>query len=494
MKKKIINNRTGASLINVILALTLVSALAMFVSSQVINQIKSTSKRTNEIQLQYTSEAGIERTIEELISKVKNNESTYSVSSSKLRSAQSSYLDLIQQEIEDIIKIDSVNTDELERAINDIDYNSDIDSIILKLSDVRTELLNIIKDNTSERSKIKDTVDFNISKVCKAIDYANAEKNKNVEPIEFIDMSDPDGFQKYKINLDYIIGNNKDAYGNTLVLMWNYIDSIISKTKDLHGFTKNNNNNNDSEAKDIDKLVKLSENMVSIVQGLHSEMNGIYAPIFGVYNPDKDTQERILKKAEEKLKELEVIIDTIITSARGSREEVYKVYTYYMANNYIKIDKEYEFKILIDEILKMYDSIEDQLRWFKKKINLFGSNDDSTDSPDTELPDDSNDDSTNNPDTEIPGEDDSDIDYIILEVYKDEFEVMNSIYEYEVKYEKDGEIVDEIRIPKNIQEYNLNIVSTATNNNKTYKIRATIILNLENGIQYSVDEYKRINY
>ena len=152
MKKKIINNRTGASLINVILALTLVSALAMFVSSQVINQIKSTSKRTNEIQLQYTSEAGIERTIEELISKVKNNESTYSVSSSKLRSAQSSYLDLIQQEIEDIIKIDSVNTDELERAINDIDYNSDIDSIILKLSDVRTELLNIIKDNTSERS------------------------------------------------------------------------------------------------------------------------------------------------------------------------------------------------------------------------------------------------------------------------------------------------------------------------------------------------------
>ena len=223
-------------------------------------------------------------------------------------------------------------------------------------------------------------------------------------------------------------------------------------------------------------------------------MNGIYAPIFGVYNPDKDTQERILKKAEEKLKELEVIIDTIITSARGSREEVYKVYTYYMANNYIKIDKEYEFKILIDEILKMYDSIEDQLRWFKKKINLFGSNDDSTDSPDTELPDDSNDDSTNNPDTEIPGEDDSDIDYIILEVYKDEFEVMNSIYEYEVKYEKDGEIVDEIRIPKNIQEYNLNIVSTATNNNKTYKIRATIILNLENGIQCSVDEYKRINY
>ena len=49
---------------------------------------------------------------------------------------------------------------------------------------------------------------------------------------------------------------------------------------------------------------------------------------------------------------------------------------------------------------------------------------------------------------------------------------MNSIYEYEVKYEKDGKIVDEIRIPKNIQEYNLNIVSTATNNNKTYKTKS----------------------
>ena len=116
MKKKIINNRTGASLINVILALTLVSALAMFVSSQVINQIKSTSKRTNEIQLQYTSEAGIERTIEELISKVKNNESTYSVSLSNLRTSQSSYLDLMKQEIEGIIDIDLVDTYELERS------------------------------------------------------------------------------------------------------------------------------------------------------------------------------------------------------------------------------------------------------------------------------------------------------------------------------------------------------------------------------------------
>ena len=486
MKKKIINNRTGASLINVILALTLVSALAMFVSSQVINQIKSTSKRTNEIQLQYTSEAGIERTIEELISKVNNNKSTYSVSLSNLRTSQLSYLDLMKQEIEGIIDIDLVDTYELEEAINDINYTSDIDSIILKLSDVRTELLNIIKDNTSERSKIKDTVDFNISKVCKAIDYANAEKNKNVEPIEFIDMSDPDGFQKYKINLDYIIGNNKDAYGNTLVLMWNYIDSIISKTKDLHRFTKNNNNNNDSEAKDIDKLVKLSENMVSIVQGLHSEMNGIYAPIFGVYNPDKDTQERILKKAEEKLKELEVIIDTIITSARGSREEVYKVYTYYMANNYIKIDKEYEFKILIDEILKMYDSIEDQLRWFKKKINLFGSNDDSIDRPDTEIPDDNN---SNNPNI--------DVDDIKLIGYTDEFEVMNSIYTYEVKYEiEDGTLVDEIILPiktQNLKKYDLNIVSIATNNKKTYKTKATIVLNLENGIQYSIDEYEHIN-
>lgn len=486
MKKKIINNRTGASLITVILVLSLVSALAMFVSSQIINQIKSTSKRTDEIQLQYTSEAGIERTIEELLSQINSSGNIYSVSFSEFRNSQSSYLDLIQQEIEGIgRKIDSVDTHELEKAIDDIDYTSDIDSIISKLRNVRTELLNIVKDNTSQRSEIKEIVDFNISKVCKAIDYANTEKNKNIEPIEYIDMSDPDGFQVYRKNLDKIIGSDKNAYGNTLALMWNYINDdnngILGRINKLHGFVKNSNKI-DPEAKEIYELVELCNNMANIIGGLHSEMNSKYSPIFGVYGPNKDKQKEILEKAEEKLRELEVTIDTLIISARESREEVYKLYIDYMEKNYFKIEDktEDEFKKRIDEILKMYDSIEDQLRWFKKKINLFDSNDDSIDGPNTEVPD-----------------SDTDVGDIKLIGYTDEFEVMNLTYKYEVKYEiEDGKLVDEITLPiknQKLKQYNLNIVSNATNNKKTYKTRATININLENGIQCSVDEYEHIN-
>lgn len=483
MKKKIINNRTGASLINVILALTLVSALAMFVSSQVINQIKSTSKRTNEIQLQYTSEAGIERTIEELISKVKNNESSYSVSLSNLRTSQSSYLDLMKQEIEGIIDIDLVDTYELKKAINDINYTSDIDSIILKLTNVRTELLNIVKDNTSQRSEIKDMVDFNISKVCKAIDYANIEKNKNIKPIEFKGGNNPRDFQDYNEDLNKVIGNDKNAYGNTYDDIVRYMANAWSKIDKIHEAGQKNNMHCDLE--ETKKLVELAREMHS---SSNSDLKGKlseYSGKFNVYNPNKETQENILKEVKERLKEINNIIDLSIDNIRNVRENIYKTYTYCMANYTLFVEE--DFKIYTDEALKMYDSLEDQLRWFKKKINLFDSNDDSIDGS-------NNDDSTEGPNTEIPGEDDSDIDYIILKVYKDEFEVMNSIYEYEVKYEKDGKIVDEIRIPKNVQEYNLNIVSTATNNNKTYKTRATIILNLENGIQYSVDEYERINY
>ena len=46
---------------------------------------------------------------------------------------------------------------------------------------------------------------------------------------------------------------------------------------------------------------------------------------------------------------------------------------------------------------------------------------------------------------------------------------------------------------QNLKKYDLNIVSIATNNKKTYKTKATIVLNLENGIQYSIDEYEHIN-
>ena len=483
MKKKIINNRTGASLINVILALTLVSALAMFVSSQVINQIKSTSKRTNEIQLQYTSEAGIERTIEELISKVKNNESSYSVSLSNLRTSQSSYLDLMKQEIEGIIDIDLVDTYELKKAINDINYTSDIDSIILKLTNVRTELLNIVKDNTSQRSEIKDMVDFNISKVCKAIDYANIEKNKNIKPIEFKGGNNPRDFQDYNEDLNKVIGNDKNAYGNTYDDIVRYMATAWSKIDKIHEAGQKNSMHCDLE--ETKKLVELAREMHS---SSNSDLKGKlseYSGKFNVYNPNKETQENILKEVKERLKEINNIIDLSIDNIRNVRENIYKTYTYCMANYTLFVEE--DFKIYTDEALKMYDSLEDQLRWFKKKINLFNLNDDSTDSPDTELPDDNNDNS-NNPNINV--------DDIKLIGYTDEFEVMNSIYTYEVKYEiEDGTLVNEIIIPiktQNLKKYNLNIVSIATNNKKTYKTRATIMINLENGIQYSIDEYERI--
>lgn len=481
MKKKIINNRTGASLITIILAISLVSALAMFVSSQVINQIKSTSKRTNEIQLQYTSESGIERTIEELLDKVKSSETAYSVSFSKLRSGQSSYLDLIQQEIEGIKEIDSVNTYELKRAINDIDYSSDIDSIILKLSNVRTELLNIVKYNSSQRKQIKDIVDVNISKVCKAIDYANAEKNKNIEPIEFKGGSNPRDFQDYNEALNKIIGNDKNAYGNTYDLIVSYMASAWSKIDNIHSSGQSNSTNLHLEE---------TKKLVSLAQGMHLSANSYlknklsqYSSKFNVWNPNQETQERILKEVKESLIEIDSIIDTYLSDIRNMRREIYQTYTYCMAN--YTLYKEEEFKTYTDEALKMYDSLEDQLRWFKKKINLFDSNtDDSTDSPDTEVPDDSN-----TPDVNI--------DDIKLIGYTDEFEVMNSLYTYEVKYETaDGILADEIILPiktQNLKKYNLNIVSIATNNKKTYKTKATIMLNLENGIQYSVETYERIN-
>ena len=148
------------------------------------------------------------------------------------------------------------------------------------------------------------------------------------------------------------------------------------------------------------------------------------------------------------------MIDSSINNIRNVRENIYKTYTYCMAN-YTLLAEE-DFKKYTDEALKMYDSLEDQLRWFKKKINLFDSNDDSTDIPDTDLPNDNNDNSNN---TNI------DLDDIELLGYTDEFKVVTSKYEYEVKYEKeDGILDDKIQIPiktQNLQNFNLKVVSNS---------------------------------
>ena len=290
MKKKIKNNKEGASLISVILALSLTSALAIFVSNQIIKQIKSTTNRANEIQLQYTSEAGIERVIEELDSKLKSSTTKNSVSLNTTRNREASNLDLIRQEVNGIKQIDNVDTSELETAIADIDYTANIDSIILKLSNVRTELLNIVKDNASQRKEIKDIVDFNISKICKAIDYANIEKNKNIQPIEFNGGSKPDGFQEYQINLNKVIGNDKNAYGNTYDDIVRYMATAWSKIDKIHEAGQKNSMHCDLE--ETKKLVELARQMHSSSNSYLKGKLSDYSAKFNVPNPDKETQEK----------------------------------------------------------------------------------------------------------------------------------------------------------------------------------------------------------
>lgn len=488
MNKKFIyrmKNKYGYSIGNVLILLMIVSTLAIFISTQISRQIKSTSKRTNEIQLQYTSEAGIDRAIEEILSEI-NNLKVGKSYTKKLKSTDLNYINLIQQQVNKLTEINGVDTSDLNRAISNINYNDTIESIISDLNDVRTELLNIVKENPSKRKEIKDTIDDNIGKICTAIDYANVEKNKNVSAIEFYGGTTPRGFMDYGEALNNVIGNNKDAYGNTYDDIVRYMASAWTKVNNINEAGQKNNMHTDLEE---------TKNLVSLAQNIHSISNSNlkgklsqYSSKFNVWDPNEELQQKILKEAEESLKEIEGIIDDYISYIRTIRKEIYSSYTYCMGN--YTLYAEDDLKQHTDDALKMYDSIEDQLMWFKKKIGLFSSSND----------DDSNGNESDDNNDDIPEDDNTTIinpSDIILSKYDGTFNVMNSNYKYVVKYENEnGELVDEVTLPiksQNLKVIKLILVSIATNGNNSYKTRVNIEFNIDGVIEYTVNSYERIN-
>lgn len=479
MNKKFIyriRNEYGYSISNVLVLLMIVSALAIFISTQISRQIKSTTMRINEIQLQYTSEAGIDRAIEEILIEI-NNLKVDKRYTKELKNKDLNYIDLIQQQVNNLTEINGVDTSDLNRAIGNINYNDTIESIISNLNDVRTELLNIVKNNPSKRIEIKDVIDNNIGKICTAIDYANVEKNKNVSAIE-LDGSIPRGFMNYCEDLNAVIGNNKDKYGNTYDDIVRYMSSAWTKVNSIHEAGQKNNMHVDLE--ETKNLVSLAQNMHSISNSYLKSKLSQYSSKFNVWDPNEQLQEQILKEAEDSFKEIDSIIDEYITNIRNIRKEIYSSYTYCMGN--YTLYAEGDFKQYTDEALKMYDSIEDQLMWFRKKIGLFSSSNDDNESDDT-IEDD---------DTVIINPND-----IILSEYTGEFEVMNSNYRYVVKYEiENGDLVDEITLPiksQNLKSVNIKLVSIATNGSNSYKTRANVQFSIGEVIKYKVNSYERIN-
>ena len=474
MNKKFIyriNNESGYAIGNILILLMIFSILAIFISTQISRQIKSTTKRTNEIQLQYTSEAGIDRAIEEILIEINKLRSTQSYTT-KLNSTDLDYIYLIQQQVNDLSEINGVDNSNLNRAKNNINYNDTIESIILKLNDVRTELLKIVEDNPSKRIEIKDDIDNNIGKICIAIDYANVEKNKNISAIE-LDTSTPRGFINYCEDLTHIIGREggKDKYGNTFKDIVSYMADAAKKVKNI--------NEVDGNLNETLKLEPLVDNLHSMGNNdLHQKKLNPYAQIFNIWNPNEEAKLERLEQAENDLAEIELMINECISDIRSIRKEIYLAYTYCMAS--YNLNAENEFKQYTDEALKMYDSIEDQLMWFKKKIGISSSSNDNESG------------NNGNGGTTIINPED-----ITLSKYYDEFDVMNSNYRYEVKYEgKDGQLIDEIILPiksENLKTINIKLVSIATSGNNSYKTRANIQIDIDGTIKYTINSYERIN-
>ena len=286
------------------------------------------------------------------------------------------------------------------------------------------------------------------------------------------------------------------------------MSSAWTKVNSIHEAGQKNNTNLHLE--ETNKLVSLAQNLHNISNTDLKNKLSQYSSKFNVWDPNEKLQKQILEQTQKDLKNIEDIINEYISYIRTIRKEIYSSYTYCMAN--YTLYAEDDFKKHIDDALEMYDSIEDQLIWFKKKIGLSSSSNDNNNNDSSGNENESGNDNENESGNDNENESGNDNENesgngnennaikpkdITLVKYEKEFNVMNSNYKYVVKYEtEDGELVDEITLPiksQNLKTISLKLVSIATNGNNSYKTRANIEINIDGVIEYKINSYERIN-
>ena len=510
MLKKKFTETKGSSFIMVIFLLTLFTTISIMVVNQLGNQIKSTTNRHDDIQAKYTAEAGIERTIKEVCDEInKKLSSTESVQQNNIQKAylnqenyayKSSNIDNIQKELSNIKdnlnSISSkINTQDLNNINSKIDSIRFSDSMIDDIDSIRNDILNIAK-NSNNYNEIENTIYSCMEHIYKATDLAYIEKNKNVEPVPLKEVPLDNNQKPWEVR-----NNNAEEIRQIIegTKFGNNCRNIASKLNHLYNNEIKNIADLENWQNESDKLF---EDGLKIYEDFNKdESDKTIQLIYGyreiLYNENLSS-EKIIKK----LNEINSSIEGIITKINKLQSDLNKFYL----NNIDKYQGD-SLKKAVDNTLKGYDNIKNEIRWLQKKLDLTPLNSGSSGNTGT------GGNSGSNGESGAGGSSGSNTITINLNEYTkvfEDFQNTNRKYKYEIQYvgikaNEDGIVEKDIIVNKdednnilNVENLVLEIISNAykENDDLVYKIKSKIIFKIDvnNGVnvEYDIESYGRI--
>ena len=485
-------------MIMVIFLLTLISVIGIMIINQLGNQLKSTTNRYDDMQANYISEAGIERTIKEACNQlnkiIKSQENSienfyYNVNNSLSRSSNINNMQSELYHVKNCLNAisDKINIGDLSNINRKIDSIETADSMINNIDSIRNDILNLAIESNGYK-EIEDKIYLVIGYLYKALNFAHIEVNKKVDPLA-LKNSNCDGDGNYNgYEIQALVHGTK--FGNSA-------NSIIDNLKKVtYGELANIRytilpNNKQSE--------KIQTDGIYIYENLGSQMRTLmyeYAQIFF----DKNYENLVSINIVDKLNDINNLINKIIEEINKVQLDLNKLYL----NN---TDKGISLKRDIDDALKSYDNIKNDLIWLQKKLNLDALNSDTSPAPNPD------------PKPEQTPDSDKNENYILklqLENYNkefDEFQNNNRAYKYEISY-KEGQstlekIEKDIIIKKDInnniikiEDIEIDIISNAYKKNTlgiynlVYKIESKVIFKIDIQdnfkVKYEIKSYEKV--
>ena len=421
-------------MIMLIFLLTLISVIGIMIINQLGNQLKSTTNRYDDMQAKYISEAGIERTIKEACNQlnkiIKSQENSienfyYNVNNSLSRSSNinnmQSELYLVKNCLNAIS--DKINIGDLSNINRKIDSIETADSMINNIDSIRDNILNLVIES-NKYEEIKDKIYLAIEHLYKALNFAYIEKNKDVEPVPLKDSSSNNRNDAVYNGAEIreLVNGDSNKFGNSF-------NKIVGKlgevTNTLFNQIRSVISWGNKEAEKIhDEGKKI---YIDFEDNIRILMNGYYGIL---YNGNYENLSSSIIVAQ--LEKINISIEQKINEINKVQLELNKLYL----NN---VDKDISLKIAIDEVLKAYDNIKNDLRWLQKKLGLSALNSDSSPDPDPD------------PKPEQTPDSDKNENYTLklqLENYNkefDEFQNNNRSYKYEILYKEGQSILEKIK-------------------------------------------------
>ena len=489
-------------MIMVIFLLTLISVIGIMIINQLGNQLKSTTNRYDDMQAKYISEAGIERTIKEACNQlnkiIKSQENSienfyYNVNNSLSRSSNINNMQSELYHVKNCLNAisDKINIGDLSNINRKIDSIETADSMINNIDSIRDNILNLVIES-NKYEEIKDKIYLAIEHLYKALNFAYIEKNKDVEPVPLKDSSSNNRNDAVYNGAEIreLVNGDSNKFGNSF-------NKIVGKlgevTNTLFNQIRSVISWGNKEAEKIhDEGKKI---YIDFEDNIRILMNGYYGIL---YNGNYENLSSSIIVAQ--LEKINISIEQKINEINKVQLELNKLYL----NN---VDKDISLKIAIDEVLKAYDNIKNDLRWLQKKLGLSALNSDSSPDPDPD------------PKPEQTPDSDKNENYTLklqLENYNkefDEFQNNNRSYKYEILYKEGQSILEKIKkdiiIKKDInnniikiEDIEIDIISNAYKKNTlgiynlVYKIESKVIFKIDIQdnfkVKYEIKTYEKV--